>query len=127
MADRPALLWGVFAVANVLGVLAGLFGVGGGAMLVPVLVLVFGFEQHHAQGTTLFALVPPTGLLAFFNYWRAGEVNWKAGLLLVPGVFLGGLLGSKWAHKLSPQRLRRVFAVLLLVLGAWQALSSWVL
>lgn len=126
MANRPAPLWGVFALASGVGVLTGLFGVGGGALLVPLLVLLFGFEQHQAQGTSLFALVPPTGLLAFLNYAKAGQVNWGVGLLLVPGVFFGGLLGGRLAQKLSPSRMRRVFAVVLLVFGAWQALFSWI-
>ena len=126
MADRRAPLWGVFAVTTGVGALAGLFGIGGGALLVPLLVLVFSFEQHLAQGTSLFALVPPTGLLAFVNYWHAGEVDWKVGLLLMPGIFLGGMLGSHWAQRLSARHMRRVFAALLFMLGAWQALSSWV-
>ncbi len=126
MADRRAVTLGVFVLASGVGVLAGLFGIGGGALLVPLLVLVLGFEQHLAQGTSLFALVPPTGLLAFVNYWHAGEVDWKVGLLIMPGFFLGGMLGSTWAQKLSPRRMRRVFAVLLFILGAWQALSSWI-
>jgi uncharacterized membrane protein YfcA len=113
-------------MASGVGVLAGLFGIGGGALLVPLLVLLFGFEQHLAQGTSLFALVPPTGLLAFFNYWHAGKVDWKVGVLIMPGFFLGGMLGSTWAQKFSPRRMRRVFAVLLFILGAWQALYSWV-
>ena len=95
-------------------------------MLVPLLVLLLGFEQHRAQGTSLVALVPPTGLLAFLNYWYAGEVSWRVGLLVMPGIFLGAILGSRWAQKLRPQRMRRVFAVLLFVVGAWQALSSWI-
>ncbi len=126
MASRRARLWGVFALASGVGVLAGLFGVGGGALLVPLLVLLLAFDQHQAQGTSLFALVPPTGLLAFLNYSKAGQVNWVVGLLLVPGVFFGGLLGGRLAQKLSPSRMRRVFAVVLFVFGAWQALSSWV-
>ncbi len=126
MADRRAVTLGVFVLASGVGVLAGLFGVGGGALFVALLVLLFGFEQHEAQGTSLFALVPPTGLLAFLNYWHAGKVDWKVGLLLVPGVFLGGMLGGKWAQELSPRRMQGIFAVLLFILGAWQALSSWI-
>jgi len=95
-------------------------------LLVPLLVLLLGFEQHRAQGTSLVALVLPTGLLAFLNYWHAGEVSWRVGLLVMPGIFLGAILGSRWAQKLRPQRMRRVFAVLLFVVGAWQALSSWI-
>src|SRR5262249_62038734 len=104
---------------------AGLFGVGGGSLLVPLLVLLCAFEQHDAQGTSLFALVPPTGLLAFLKYAEAGDVNWAVGMLLIPGVFCGGWLGARLAQNFSPRRMRRVFAVLLFAFGAWQALTSW--
>ncbi len=123
MADRH--LWGMFALASGVGVVAGLFGVGGGILLVPLLVLLFGFEQHRAQGVSLEALVPPTGLLAFLNYARAGEVDWKVGLVVMPGMIAGALLGGRLALRISPQRMRRMFAALLFLLGAWQALSTW--
>jgi hypothetical protein len=115
----------IFVVASGVGVAGGLFGVGGGILLIPLLVLLFGFEQHKAQGTSLVALVPPTGLLGFLNYWHHGEVNWPYGLLIMPGVFLGGMAGSKLAQKLSPRRMRMVFAGFLFVLGAWQAVMAW--
>src|SRR5947209_17110539 len=57
-------------------------------------------------------------------YWHAGKVDWKVGLLLMPGVFVGGMLGSRLAQRLTPRRMRHVFAVLLFILGAWQALRS---
>jgi len=120
-----ARLLKIFAVASGVGVLSGLFGVGGGIVLVPLLVLLFSFEQHRAQGTSLVALVPPTGLLAFVNYARAGHVDWKVGLLLMPGVFLGAIAGSKLALVLPPRQMRRIFAALLFALGAWQAASTW--
>jgi len=125
MLEARGRLAAIFALACGVGVLSGFFGVGGGVVLVPLLVLLFGFEQHEAQGTSLMALVPPTGLLAFLNYANAGAVNWNVGLLLLPGVFLGGILGSRLAQGLTPQRMRRVFAVLLFALGAWQAASAW--
>ncbi len=127
MADSKARLVGVFVMATGVGVMAGMFGIGGGVLLVPLLGLLFGYEQHRAQGTSLVALVPPTGLLGFLEYWRAGYVNWQVGLLLIPGMFLGGLLGSRIAQKLSPRKMRQVFALLLFVLGAWQAIAAWVL
>ncbi len=125
MSERRGQLWGVFALGSGVGILAGLFGVGGGSLLVPLLVLLLGFEQHRAQGTSLIALVPPTGLLAFMNYARAGAVDWKVGLLLMPGMIVGAVLGSRAAIRLSPQRMRRVSAFLLFLLGAWQVLSAW--
>lgn len=117
---RPLLL---FAAACVVGIFAGLFGIGGGVLFVPILAFFFHYEQHRAQGTSLVALVPPTGLLAFLVYYRAREVDVKAGLLLIPGVFLGGWVGGKLAAKLSPRRMRSLFAGVLLLLGIWQLLS----
>jgi uncharacterized membrane protein YfcA len=120
------LLW-ILAMATGVGVMGGMFGVGGGVLLVPLLGLLFHFDQHTAQGTSLVALVPPTGLLALLNYWQQGQVDVRVGLLLMPGVFLGGMLGSKLALRLSPRGMRQMFAALLFVLGAWQALSAWIL
>ena len=83
MGDSRVRLAKILLMACGVGVLSGLFGIGGGVVLVPLLVLLFGFEQHEAQGTSLVALVPPTGLLAFLGYARAGYVDWKVGLLLM--------------------------------------------
>lgn len=116
----------IFGVACFVGVCSGLFGVGGGVILVPLLGLLFAFRQHVAQGTSLIALVPPTGLLAFINYSRAHEVSWTVGLIIMPGVFLGGLYGSRLAQKLSPRRMRRVFAGILFAIGIWQIASAWI-
>lgn len=115
----------MFAVACVCGVASGLFGIGGGVLLVPSLVLLFAFRQHRAQGTSLVTLVPPTGLLAFLTYAKAGYVSWEIGLLLVPGVFLGGMMGAWLAKRLRPRRMRQVFAVLIFVLGLWQVFGAW--
>jgi hypothetical protein len=116
---------GIFAAACVCGIASGLFGIGGGVLLVPFLVLFFAFGQHRAQGTSLIALIPPTGLLAFVEYAKAGYVSWKIGLLLIPGVFVGGILGGWLAKRLAPHRMRQVFAGLMLVVGVWQAASAW--
>lgn len=126
MSGRQARLWGILAAALVAGICSGLFGIGGGTLLVPLLVLVFGFGQQCAQGTSLVALVPPTGLLAFMTYYHAHQVDIKVGLLIIPGVFLGGILGGKLANSLSPHRMRVTFAALLFLLGAWQVASAWI-
>jgi len=117
--------FGIFLVAAFCGVAAGMVGIGGGVLLVPSLGLLFGFSQHRAQGTSLVALVPPTGLLAFLAYAQAGEVSWKTGLLLIPGVFVGGILGGKLARRLNAARMRQVFAALMFVLGVWQVFTAW--
>jgi uncharacterized protein len=116
---------GIFVVACVCGVASGMFGVGGGVLLVPLLGLLFAFDQHRAQGTSLVALIPPTGALALLAYSRQGFVSWKAGLLLIPGLFLGGIAGGKVAESIKPRLMRRIFAGILFVLGAMQAVSAW--
>jgi uncharacterized membrane protein YfcA len=126
MPDSNANLIGVFATACVVGVASGLFGVGGGVLLVPLLVLLHHYSQHRAQGTSLVALVPPTGLLAFITYYRAHEVDVRTGLLIIPGVLIGGILGGRLAVRLSAGLLRRVFACILFVLGTWEFLSPLV-
>jgi uncharacterized protein len=125
VADGPLDDAGIFVAACVCGVASGLFGIGGGVLLVPFLALFFAFGQHRAQGTSLIALVPPTGLLAFLAYAKAGYVSWKTGLLLIPGVFVGGILGGWLAKRLPPRRMRQVFAGLMLALGVWQAAEAW--
>lgn len=122
--ESPWRAIGIFLTAGFCGVAAGLVGIGGGVLLVPLLGLLFGFPQHRAQGTSLVALIPPTGILAFLAYWNAGYVNWRTGLLLIPGVFLGGILGGMLARQLNPKRMRQVFAVLMFLLGAWQVFSA---
>src|SRR6266513_604290 len=99
---------GILAIACVCGVASGMFGVGGGVLLVPLLGLLFAFSQHRAQGTSLVALIFPTGVL-----------------LLIPGIFLGGIAGGMLAKNSEPRRMRQVFAVILVLLGAWQALGAW--
>jgi len=116
---------GILAAATVCGVASGMFGIGGGVLLVPLLGLLFAFSQHRAQGTSLIALIPPTGILALMAYAKGGFVSWKTGLLLIPGVFLGGILGGMLAKRIRPRSMREIFAGILFALGAWQAFSAW--
>jgi uncharacterized membrane protein YfcA len=125
MAEGIGRSAGIFAIACVCGVASGMFGIGGAVLLVPLLGLLFSFSQHRAQGTSLVALIPPTGVLALMAYAKEGFVSWRTGLLLIPGVFLGGILGGFLAKKINPRRMRQVFAGILVLLGAWQALDAW--
>jgi uncharacterized protein len=123
--DGPLRNASIFVAACICGVASGVFGIGGGVLLVPFLALFFSFGQHRAQGTSLVALIPPTGLLAFLVYAKAGYVSWQTGLLLIPGVFAGGILGGLLAKRLEPRPMRQVFAGLMFVLGVWQAVAAW--
>jgi uncharacterized membrane protein YfcA len=115
---------GIFAAACLCGVASGLFGIGGGVLLVPLLGLLFAFNQHRAQGTSLVALIPPTGLLAFLAYAKAGYVSWNTGLLLIPGVFAGGILGGTLAKRIPPPPKRQNIAAGGFAVGAWQILAA---
>lgn len=120
LADVGVLLTGVAG-----GVASGLFGIGGGVIMVPILGLLMGFSQHRAQGTSLVALIPPTGILAVMAYSKAGYLDWKTGLLLIPGVFLGGIAGGALAKKIPAAGMRRIFALLIFLLGVYQVLSAF--
>ena len=91
--------------------------------MVPILGLLLGFTQHRAQGTSLVALIPPTGVLAVLAYGKMGYVDWRVGLLLIPGVFLGGIAGGKIAKGIPSAMMRRVFAALMFLFGVWQIFS----
>jgi hypothetical protein len=110
-------LFGGLLAGILVGVFSGMVGIGGGVLLVPILLYFFGMSQSEAQGTSLAMLLPPTGLLAFLQYYRAGHANLKLGLIIAVGVFLGGWLGGGWAQQLSSLALRRIFAGFLIVVG----------
>jgi uncharacterized membrane protein YfcA len=109
---------GALALGVAVGVFSGLIGVGGGIILIPALIYIFGMDQHLAQGTSLAMLLPPTGILAFMEYYKAGKVNWQLGLLIAAGVFLGGYFGGAWAQEISGPALRKVFAIAMVVTAA---------
>lgn len=95
------------------GVLSGMVGVGGGIILVPVLVMFFGFSQHLAQGTSTAMLLPPIGVLAAWTYYKNGMVDVRAAALLCAGFVLGGLFGAQLAVALPKELLRRSFGLVL--------------
>lgn len=108
---------GIGLTGLVAGLLSGLFGLGGGALIIPALVLVFGFTQHKAQGTSLVALLLPVGILGVMRYWKAGNVNWIAGLIIAVGLFAGAYFGAGWANKISEVWLKRAFGIFLVLVG----------
>ena len=107
------IILGGLAIGIAAGILAGMVGVGGGIIIVPALVYFFGMSQKMAQGTSLAVLLPPTGLFAFIQYYRAGQVDLKVAGLIVLGLLLGGWFGGGWAQQLSGPALRKGFALLL--------------
>lgn len=101
----------------VAGILGGLIGVGGGVIIVPCLVFIFGMSQHQAQGTTLALLVPPIGLLAAYNYYQRGYVDLKVAALICLGFVAGSYFGSKLAVSYSNTALQRIFGAAIMLIG----------
>ena len=106
------------------GIFSGMFGLGGGLIVVPALVLIFGLSQHLAQGTTLAMMIPPIGLLAAWTYYSKGFVNLKIAGLLCLGFFFGGLLGAKFVVGLPDLVLRRIFGFALLLISLRMILAK---
>ena len=99
------------------GILSGLVGVGGGIIMIPLLIILLGLTQHQAQGTALFAMLPPIGILAAMNYYKQGYVKWEYALVIALTFVVGGYFGSKLSLSLPPQTVRRVFGVIMLIGG----------
>jgi uncharacterized membrane protein YfcA len=101
----------------VAGILSGLIGIGGGIIIVPALVLLFGLSQHTAQGTTLALMIPPIGLLAALAYYKQGFVDLKIAAFICVGFFIGGLLGAKFAIGIPETTLKKIFGIVLLAVS----------
>lgn len=100
------------------GILGGMVGVGGGIVIVPALIFFLGFSQKMAQGTSLGILLLPVGLLGVIQYYKEGYVDMRVILIISAGFFLGSLLGSKLALSLSQENVKKIFAILLIIVAA---------
>jgi len=101
------------------GVAAGLFGVGGGVVLVPALIYWAGFSQHTATGTSLAVLLPPIGLAATLEYYRHGNVDVRAAALLAASMFAGAWVGAYLANQMRGPQLRLYFGIFITILGIY--------
>jgi uncharacterized membrane protein YfcA len=101
------------------GVASGLFGIGGGVLIVPALAFFAGYTQERAIGTSLAVLLPPVGLAAVIQYFRSGNVNLKGAAWVALGLFLGAWVGSILALRLGEARMRMIFGVFVIGLGVW--------
>ena len=106
------------------GMSSGLFGIGGGVLIVPALVYLLDFPLHRAVGTSLAVLLPPIGAAAVYAYYRAGHIDWQAAIILAATVFVGAWLGSMVANQLNENWLRTLFGVFLIALGGYMLFFS---
>ncbi len=112
------------AIGIVTGAMAGLFGIGGGIVVIPALVLIMGFSQQTAQGTSLAMMLPPIGLIAAYNYYKAGHVDIKFALILAVAFLIGSYFGSKLAVNLPQVLLRKIFAAFMLLVSIRMLLAK---
>ncbi|MFA6981073.1 MAG: sulfite exporter TauE/SafE family protein [Ignavibacteriaceae bacterium] len=96
------------------GIMSGFLGIGGGLIIIPGLTMLIGFSQQQAQGTSLALLLPPIGILAVMNYYKAGSVNLKAAAFMAITFIVGSYFSSKIAVQIPEQMLKKVFAAFLL-------------
>jgi uncharacterized membrane protein YfcA len=101
------------------GVAAGFFGIGGGVLIVPMLIYWAKFNQHRATGTSLAVLLPPIGIAAVLEYWRNGNVDFRAALYIAGAMLVGGGIGALGANKVAGPYLRLAFGIFIVMLGVY--------
>jgi uncharacterized membrane protein YfcA len=108
----------LIAIGMVAGILGGMIGLGGGVIMIPAMMIFLAMDQKTAQGTSVAVMLPPIGLLAAYNYYKAGYVNVPYAIIIAVAFMAGGYFGSKAALLLPEVAMRRVFAVLLVIIAA---------
>ena len=108
---------GMLILGLAAGALSGISGLGGGIIIVPALVYIFGYSMHQAQGTTLAMLVPPIGILAAWAYYQKGYVDIPSAALIAAGFIGGSMLGAKLGIWFSEDALRKLFAALMIAVA----------
>jgi uncharacterized membrane protein YfcA len=110
----------IFAtIGTFAGLAAGFFGIGGGIVIIPALIYWAGFSQHKATGTSLAVLLPPIGLAAAMEYYRKGNVDVRAAIILAVGVFVGSWVGAHFANQVKGPYLRLAFGLFVCVVGIY--------
>ncbi len=114
----------LIVIGIIAGVLAGMLGIGGAIIMVPALVYILGVTQQTAQGTSLAVMLPPIGIIAAYNYYKAGQVNLKFALILAGFFLVGSYFGSKFSLSLPEATLKKIFGILLLAVALKMLLSK---
>ena len=111
------LIIGSIVIGLFAGVASGIFGIGGGLVMVPALVYLFQLTQHQAQGTSLAVLTAPVVILGALKYYREGNVNLQMAVFIAISFVIGAYLGAVLVHYISGTTLKRIFGVLLLIVS----------
>lgn len=111
------IIIGLIALGIGAGALSGLIGIGGGIIIIPALVFIFGLSQKMAQGTTLALLVLPIGFFAALTYYKHGFVDLKFAALIIVGFVIGSIIGAKFAVRFPTEVLSKIFAITIILIG----------
>ena len=114
----------LIVIGIITGVMAGMLGIGGAIIMIPALVFLLGISQQTAQGTSLAVMLPPIGIIAAYNYYKAGQVNIRFAIVLAIFFLVGSYFGSKLALTIPQNVLKKIFGVLLLLVAAKMLLSK---
>ena len=122
---NDASLWLLIAIGLGAGLLSGFFGIGGGIIIVPALIYIAEFTPLKATGTSLAVLLPPVGLAAVYTYYRNGNVDIRAAILIAVFLFIGAWVSSLLANKVNPFAMKVSFGVFMIAMGAYMVVSNW--
>ncbi len=114
----------LIVIGIITGIMAGMLGIGGAVIMIPALVYLLGISQQTAQGTSLAVMLPPIGIIAAYNYYKAGHANIKFAIILAVFFIVGSYFGSKLALNIPQNALKKIFGVLLLLVAAKMLLSK---
>lgn len=124
MKMATSMLLILIAIGIVTGIMAGMLGIGGAIIMIPALVYLLGVSQLTAQGTSLAVMLPPIGIIAAYNYYKAGEVNIRFAIILAICFLIGSYFGSKLSLTIPQALLKKIFGVLLLLVAAKMLFSK---
>jgi len=114
----------LLVIGIITGVMAGMLGVGGGIVVIPALVMIMGLSQQTAQGTSLAMMLPPIGILAVYNYYKAGHVDFRFAILLAIAFIAGSYFGSKIAITIPQALMKKIFGGVLFLVSLKMLLSK---
>ena len=112
------------AIGAIAGISSGLFGIGGGLVIIPALIYIAGYSQLAATGTSLAVLLPPIGLAAALEYYRRGHVNFGAALIIAVTLMITAWLGARFTRRFNELYLRLVFGILLASIGGYMVITT---
>ncbi len=104
-------------IGTAAGLLSGLFGIGGGIIIIPGLMFLKGFSQLKAQGTSLIAMLPPVGILAFMQYYKKGNTNILAGVIICIAMLISAKFGGQLANVLPVSVMKKAFGIFVILIG----------